>query len=139
MSRTHVPADLRRLVRERARDCCEYCGLPEDFSFASHEVEHIIALKHRGETEPENLALACTLCNKHKGSDLVSIDPDSKELVPLFHPRQQAWTDHFRLLHSGEIEARTLTGRVTVMLLQLSRRERIEERQLLIEAGVLKV
>ena len=29
MSATHVSASLRRLVRERAGECCEYCLIPE--------------------------------------------------------------------------------------------------------------
>jgi len=55
---------------------------------APHEVDHVIAEKHGGLTEPDNLALSCTLCNKHKGSDLTSIDPETGDIVPLYHPRK---------------------------------------------------
>ena len=74
MSKTYIPDPIRRQVCQRAQDCCEYCLIPNLATFASHEVDHIIAEKHGGLTEIEHLALSCSLCNKHKGSDLTSID-----------------------------------------------------------------
>ncbi|MGB7520356.1 MAG: HNH endonuclease signature motif containing protein, partial [Spirulinaceae cyanobacterium] len=63
MSKTYIPAPIRRQVCQRAQDCCEYCLIPNLATFASHEVDHIIAEKHGGLTEIENLALSCSLCN----------------------------------------------------------------------------
>jgi 5-methylcytosine-specific restriction endonuclease McrA len=57
-----IPARLRQLVRQRARGCCEYCLFPESTTLAPHEVGHIVARKHGGVTEEDNLALCCTLC-----------------------------------------------------------------------------
>ena len=48
MSATHVSASLRRLVRERAGECCEYCLIPEAMTWALHTIDHIIAEKHGG-------------------------------------------------------------------------------------------
>ena len=75
MSKTYIALWLRNLVRNRANSRCEYCRLPESLDFPAHEIDHIIAEKHGGLTEAENLALSCMICNKHKGSDLTSIDP----------------------------------------------------------------
>jgi 5-methylcytosine-specific restriction endonuclease McrA len=136
MSQTHIPAELRRLVRERAQDCCEYCRFPEAFSLLVHEVDHITAEKHRGETVEGNLCLACLLCNQHKGSDLTSIDPDTGGIVPLFHPRRDRWREHFQWA-GGHIEPLTPTGRVTVLLLQFNRPERVAERLILVQLGVI--
>lgn len=136
MSDSYVPAGLRRLVSERAENRCEYCLTPERFSFARHEIDHILAEKHGGKTAPDNLALSCTLCNKLKGSDISSIDPATGRMVPLFHPRWDRWSDHFRL-DSARIEPQTATGRATVRLLQLNRADRIAERELLIVGGML--
>jgi hypothetical protein len=61
MSLTYVPAELRRLVRDRANACCEFCLIPEAFSFAPHEIDHVTAEKHGGATNEANLALACLL------------------------------------------------------------------------------
>lgn len=136
MSSSYIPTEIRRVVRERANYCCGYCLIPEAFTFASHEIDHIIARKHGGETTAENLALSCTICNQHKGSDLASIDPETDKLVPLYNPRKQEWQEHFRI-EDNQIIPLTAEGRVTVRLLQFNRQERIEERKLLIKAGIL--
>jgi hypothetical protein len=136
MSITHIPADLRRLVRDRAGERCEYCLLPEPFALTTHPIDHVVAEKHGGATAAENLALSCTICNGHKGSDLASVDPESGAIVPLFHPRRDRWADHFRLV-GGRIEPLTPSGRVTVRLLQFNHPDRVEERELLLVAGVI--
>ena len=48
MSQAHVPAALRRQVRERAGERCEYCLSPEALSFAPHQVDHIQVLTATG-------------------------------------------------------------------------------------------
>lgn len=136
MSTAHIPAALRRLVYEQALGRCEYCLIPEDMAFAAHEIDHIIAEKHGGPTEAENLALSCIICNKHKGSDLASIDPASNEITPLFHPRRDRWADHFSI-DQALIVGRTATGRATVSLMRLNRQDRVAEREQLLAAGAL--
>jgi len=134
MTRAHIPAALRQLVRERAQGRCEYCLYPEEMSFLPFEVEHIIAEKHGGTTTADNLALACPYCNRFKGTDLGSLDPETGQLTPFFNPRTQRWTDHFRL-DGARIVPLTPEGRVTVAILRLNHPDRILERQRLIEAG----
>jgi hypothetical protein len=137
VSQTYIPADLRRLVRARAGDCCEYCLVPEWMTFAAHWIDHIVAEKHGGRTQADNLANCCVLCNQRKGSDLSSIDPETGELAELFHPRRHCWTDHFRLLADGRVEPLTPAGRVTVRLLQLNHSDRVAERANLLAGGFL--
>lgn len=91
MTQARISAALRREVRERARERCEYCLLAELQTFFPHEPDHLIALKHGGRTVSANLALACFDCNRFKGSDIASLDPVSAELVALFNPRTQKW------------------------------------------------
>jgi hypothetical protein len=110
--------------------------VPESLTLVSHEIDHIIATKHGGGTGAENLALCCTLCNKHKGTDLASIDPEMGGMCRLFHPRKDRWHEHFEL-RGGEIVALTAVGRVTARLLRLNRPERIGEREIMIRAGLL--
>lgn len=131
---TYVPAALRRLVVERANNRCEYCLFPQSASLFTLEIEHIIAERHRGEITAENLALACPNCNRFKGSDLGSIDAETTQLTPLFHPRRQQWIEHFQLF-GAEIRPLTPEGRVTVFLLQFNSPNRLEERQMLISSG----
>jgi hypothetical protein len=137
VSNTYIPLALRRLVYERAGGSCEYCLIPEIAVFAAHEIDHIIAQKHGGPSDADNLALSCALCNKHKGSDLASLDPETGLIVPLYHPRRDHWTAHFQV-HAGQVVPLTPTGRVTVRLLQLNHPDRVEERTLLIAARLLR-
>ncbi len=134
MSTDYISAALRRLVIERARERCEYCRTPEQTGFTSHEIDHIIAQKHGGLTESDNLALSCALCNKYKGSDIASLDPETEQLTFLYHPRRDSWADHFQL-HNARFVSSTPVGRVTIRLLQLNHPGRIVERELLIAAG----
>jgi 5-methylcytosine-specific restriction endonuclease McrA len=105
----------------------------QDSRFSFH-IEHVIAEKHGGETRFENLALSCPECNAFKGSDVGSYDRQTGLLTPLYNPRREQWTDHFRL-ESARIEPLTPEGRVTVSLLQLNRPEQVAERELLIRLG----
>ena len=91
MSGSHIPAALRRLVWERANGRCEYCLVHDDDVLLAHQPDHIIAEQHGGPTAAENLALACVHCNRRKGPNIASIDPDSGQLTPLFNPRTQIW------------------------------------------------
>jgi HNH endonuclease len=134
MSRGRVPAALREAVRSRAGGCCEYCRLPDGGSFFGHEPDHIIATQHGGKTTLDNLALACLQCNRCKGPNLVSVDPETKQTVRLFNPRTDRWSDHFRT-EGGRIVPFTPVGRATAALLQFSRVERQQIRQNLWLAG----
>lgn len=131
MKKGYVSAALRRKVRQRAKNRCEYCLLAEAHAFFSYEPDHIIAEKHGGETSADNLALACFDCNRFKGSDIASIDSKSKKLVPLFNPRTQQWNEHFKL-EGGKIIPLTSVGRVTERLLKFNLPERVEVRETLL-------
>jgi hypothetical protein len=120
----------RTLVRTRARNCCEYCLLPQDGCSLKHHIEHIIPRQHGGSDDPGNLALACHRCNLRKGTNLTGIDPVTRDVVPLFHPRLNRWLDHFRL-RGPVIEGVTAVGRTTVKLLSVNDARRIERRELL--------
>ncbi|BAU12625.1 hypothetical protein LEP3755_31560 [Leptolyngbya sp. NIES-3755] len=128
MSTTYIPVALRRQVEERANFKCEYCRLPAGVAFYSHEIDHVIAEKHKGETIAENLALTCWRCNRRKGSDLGSFDPQTGEFSFLFNPRTQTWTDHFSF-NLVQLLGLTPEGRTTIELLQLNHEERIVERE----------
>ena len=118
----------RNLVRDRAGYRCEYCGLHEDDDAYTFHVEHIIARKHDGLDDESNLALACQQCNLHKGSNLSGVDPQSGEIVELFHPRQEIWSEHF-LFQEYRIVGLTPCGRATVVVLDMNDLDRINIRE----------
>ena len=127
MSETYISAALRRLVTERAWEQCEYCLLLSGVSFYPHEVDHIIAEKHGGQTEPENLSYACARCNRFKGTDLGSFDPLTGQFAFLFNPRTQEWSEHFTF-EDELIVGLSAEGRTTIKLLQMNSEERLAER-----------
>ena len=53
-----------------------------------------------------------------------------------FNPRTQVWSEHFLIEESGEIIPLTAEARVTERIFKLDDVERIEERCILIEAGI---
>ena len=129
-----IPASVRKLVIQRARFRCEYCLVHEMYASFVHEVDHVIAKKHGGTDTLDNLAYACAQCNRFKGSDIASIDPETGFLIALFNPRTQDWQNHFSL-NGFVIQPLTATGRSSVRLLQLNQIDRLLLRQELLSQG----
>ena len=132
-----MDAATRTLVRERADNRCEFCRLRQDhLPFSTFQVEHITARKHGGDDDPENLAFACERCNSFKGPNLSGIDPESNNVVQLFHPRTQTWHEHFRF-DGALIVGLTACGRATVRVLNMNEDSRVMLRGFLVDEGVL--
>jgi len=95
----HVkPQGSKRIAATRHGACsgyCEYCRCPTKYSAQSFAVEHIIPRHADDPTVADNLALACQGCNAHKSIKIMAVDPITSVSVPLFHPRQHRWRDHF--------------------------------------------
>ena len=133
--KVHITLYLRDLVIDRATGRCEYCLLHHtDEPIYSHEIDHVIAEKHFGQTVADNLAYACFYCNRYKGSDIASIDPLTGEIVPLFNPRTMIWREHF-VLDGPLIIPLTGVARATVRLLQMNRTRIVQRRTYLIQLG----
>jgi hypothetical protein len=131
-----MDAALRRLVWRRANGRCEYCQMPQAADDATFEIDHIVAEKHHGPTVASNLSLSCFYCNSFKGSDLTGLDPKTRKITPLFHPRRHKWSKHFRW-QGAYLIGRTAIGRTTVALLHINEEYRVELRALLISEGIL--
>ena len=132
-----MDAATRQLVRTRADDRCEYCRLPQAAaSFLTFHIEHVQAQQHVEDDSLENLALACPDCNRHKGPNLTTIDPQTRLIVRLFHPRQDVWDAHFEY-RGAILVGRTLVGEATIRLLQMNTVERVEMRAELHASGDL--
>lgn len=133
MSVTYIPVELRRAVNLRAENLCEYCLIHEEDTFFGCQVDHIIAEKHGGETSFANLSLACTNCNRAKGSDIATLVKGV--LVRLFNPRSDVWGEHFELADDGKmIVSKSEIGQATIQILGFNASERLLERELLFEA-----
>lgn len=125
---------LRDEIFRRANDCCEYCHLAQAVTLLHHEIDHIIAQKHDGATVSDNLCVPCFACNSFKGPNVAGVDPVTKEICRLFHPRNDVWSEHF-YWDGTAIAARTAIGRTTLTVLRINQPERIEMNHLLILSG----
>jgi putative hemolysin len=130
-----MPESFAEKVRRRAGGVCEYCHLPDGCFPLPHELDHIIATKHRGLNDASNRALACFECNRSKGPCISGVDPASGSIVRLFHPRRHKWSAHFRW-DGPVLFGRTAIGRTTIEVLEINLPHRVEIRETLIAEGV---
>lgn len=104
-------ARIAEFVRQRAGGVCEYCRVPDGLIPARHQLDHIIATKHRGSDDASNRALACFPCNHNKGPCIAGVDPATGKIVRLFHPRRHKWSAHFQWTVLFSWAERRLGGR----------------------------
>src|SRR5438034_7551301 len=110
---------LVELVRRRSPGRCEYCMLLEGWVPEPFQIDHILAEQHGGPTQEDNLALCCAHCNRQKGPNLAGFDVLTGQVIPLFHPRHQTWSDHFEWA-GAFLLGRTPPGRATIGALDLN-------------------
>ncbi|MBS3933229.1 MAG: HNH endonuclease [Truepera sp.] len=134
MSKAKLPLALRRQVAARFAFRCAYCQSQEAVLGICFTVDHIIPEVFGGNDEPPNLCLACWDCNLAKGQRIAETDPDTNDLVPLYHPNWQRWHDHFKWQDEGAlIVGQTATGRATAAALNLNRAVLVRARRLWID------
>lgn len=120
----------------RAQGYCEYCRSPMRYSPDPFAVEHIVPRVAGGGNEPSNLALSCQGCNNLKFVSIEAVDPVTGVMVPLFHPRQQRWSQHFLWSQDTTgVVGRTPIGRATVERLRLNREGVVNLRRVLATIG----
>ena len=136
MNSSDFSSELKRLLSERARGCCEYCLSQVDYSPDPFSVEHINPRSRGGTEELENLAFSCLGCNYKKFTAVDAIDPVTKQRVPLFHPRRNRWREHFAWNEVFTlVQGLTPTGRATIARLDLNRKGLINLREVLVASG----
>lgn len=136
MPRTRITVQQKLLVAERASNCCEYCWSQADFATEPFSVEHIVPISRGGENGLSNLALTCQGCNGHKYAKIASRDPVDGAVVPLYHPRQHKWQEHFRWNDDFTlIIGVTPIGRATVDALHMNRQSVVNLRRALYILG----
>ena len=88
------------------------------------QIDHVRAEKHRGETIKNNLALACTHCNRHKGPNIAGFDTETGQTIRLFNPRSDIWEQHFEV-DGPRVVGITAIGRATVGVLEMNEADRL--------------
>jgi len=136
MSRSYIARELREQVEGDARRRCGYCLSSEAIVGMPMEIDHMIPEVLGGPTERENLWLACPLCNAAKGRRIQAQDPVSREMVRLFNPRYQVWSEHFRWSLDGtHVIGLSASGRATVVALNLNRPSLVMARRSWVAVG----
>lgn len=132
----YIPADLRRQIRTQFANCCAYCRTTEYLTVAIFEIEHITPLAAGGETVLANLCFCCPTCNRYKGTRLTVVDPQTNKAVPLFHPQQERWTDHFSWGDDKTVVlGLTSTGRAMIEALRMNRPQLVRLRRMWVKMG----
>lgn len=132
----YIPVELRTQVEQADRRRCCYCLTQEINSGIALSFDHIVPQSRSGGTNFENLCLACRSCNEFKSDRTKAVDPLTGDVVPLFHPRQQVWNDHFTWSEDGtRIGGITAIGRATVLALQLNHVTIIAARRRWVSSG----
>ncbi len=126
---------LEQLVWRRGGGHCEYCLIPQNRDRLPFEIDQIIARRHGGLTQADNLCLVCFACNHHKGPNVAGVDPWTGRVVLLFHPRRHTWSRHFRW-DGAVLVGLTPRGRATIAALKINLDYRVNFRLELIQEGI---
>jgi hypothetical protein len=133
---SYLPADLRARLLEADNRHCAYCHTTEANTGQPMTIDHILPQAQGGETTFENLCFACRRCNEFKGSVTSAQDPLTGETVPVFHPRQQNWEDHFQWDESGVLLlGLTAVGRATIIALNMNNAIIVDARRRWVSVG----
>jgi hypothetical protein len=112
-----VPIDVREQVRRHANFACEFCGVTETDTGGQLTIDHYQPQSKGGKNSFDNLLYCCVRCNQYK-MDYWPVHPDE---VPLWHPRQEAFSHHFLELDDGTLYPLTPIGVFTLQRLRLNR------------------
>ncbi|MEJ5308454.1 MAG: HNH endonuclease [Anaerolineae bacterium] len=133
---THLPDELYSRLLAADNRHCAYCQTTEANTGQPMTVDHILPQSSGGETVFENLCFACRRCNEFKGSTTAALDPLTGEIVPLFHPRQQVWTEHFQWDAFGTLlVGLTAVGRATIVALNMNNPVIVDARRRWVSVG----
>ncbi|GAP95406.1 HNH endonuclease [Leptolyngbya sp. NIES-2104] len=121
-SRRKLSAELQQQVRTRANFLCEFCHASEQWQYVQFTIDHLLPIAQGGTNDPNNLALSCFHCNRRKTDQTNCLDPQTEQVVLLFNPRRDQWSEHFIWSPDGlRILGLTATGRATIAALDLNR------------------
>jgi len=132
----YISVQLRKQIAAIDYQRCCYCLTSESNSGISMTYDHIYPRSKGGETCLDNVCLACSSCNMSKSDNTEALDLSTKEIVSLFNPRKQKWSDHFAwTADKTKLEGITPSGRVTVATLRMNRPTIVIARQRWVRAG----
>lgn len=127
---TYLPIELRRLLEIADDHQCAYCQTTQANTGQPMVLDHIKPEAKGGKTAFDNLCFACRRCNEFKGSTTHHQDPVTEEIVPLFNPRQQKWSEHFAWDGQGiHLIGLSPVGRVSIIALNMNNELIVDSRR----------
>jgi HNH endonuclease len=133
---TYLSAELHQQLVEVNDHRCAYCQTTKANSRQPMVVDHIIPEAQGGQTAFYNLCFACRRGKEFKGPTTRRQEPLTGELVPIFHPRQHAWTDHFAWDAAGiRLIRLTPIGRATIIALNITNEFIVDARRRWVSVG----
>ena len=136
MSKHYLPANLREQLLAADDRRCAYCHTTEANTGQPMTVDHILPQAQGGVTTFDNLCFACRRCNEFKGSVTTTRDPLTGEIVSLFHPRSQTWSEHFAWDASvTHVTGLTAIGRATIVALNMNNAVVVDARRRWVSVG----
>lgn len=132
----YLPESLRQQLAVVDNGRCAYCQTAVANTGQPLTIDHIVPQAEGGQTNFDNLCLACRTCNEYKGKAISATDPLTGDDVPLFHPRRQRWQEHLAWDESGcVILGLTACGRATTVALNMNNEVMVAVRRRWVSAG----
>ncbi len=132
----YLSKELMVRLQEADNRHCAYCYTKEINTGQPMTIDHVIPESSGGLTDFSNLCFCCRRCNEFKGSKTKARDPLTREIVHLFHPRQQDLNEHFRWDETGTIIiGLTTVGRATIVGLNMNDEVIVAARRRWVSAG----
>ena len=130
-----ISPKLKCIVAKRAQEEGEYCLTPAEYSSDPFVVEHI-SLGKGWTNRFGKFDFTRHGCNGHKHAKVTVIDSIGEEAQPLYNPRTQSWSEHFKWNEDQtQIIGQTPVGRATIAALHLNRPGVINLRRILTLMG----
>ncbi|MCX7924888.1 MAG: HNH endonuclease [Fimbriimonadales bacterium] len=135
--KSKIPKSIKAQILADYNHQCAYCKAHDAALSVPLTIDHILPKARGGADEITNLCPACWWCNLNKLDQTEAVDPETGEVVPLYHPRAQRWEEHFEWSPDGAfILGKTPIGRATVAALQLNGERQANLRRIWMTLGL---
>ena len=128
--------NMRKDMYEKQNKLCAYCRIHVPLACVPMHREHIVYKDAHPQWMflPQNLCVACPVCNDYKGTEEVLVNNTIKEYpkdgrgFKIIHPMYDKYSDHIELVGGILYRGKTSKGRFTIKTCHLYRVGLAEER-----------
>ena len=128
--------NIRDYLREKQKGRCAFCRMKLHEENATAEVEHVVNKGSRLDWMflPQNLCIACSVCNSYKGTKEVLVNKNIEDYpkdgrgFKIIHPMYDRYSDHIELVGGILYRGKTPKGCFTIDTCHLYRVDLAKER-----------